>query len=53
MAHKVGDEARNAYVRTELIEKRRPVIEEWAKWCFEGEPVKAAKVIPIGKGGKK
>jgi integrase len=53
MAHNVGDESRNAYVRTEFIERRRPAIEEWAKWCFEGEPVKAAKVIPIGKGGKK
>jgi integrase len=53
MAHNVGDESRNAYVRTEFIERRRPAIEERAKWCFEGEPVKAAKVIPIGKGGKK
>jgi len=53
MAHKVGEEVRNAYVRTELIERRRPLMNEWAKWCFKGEPVEVAKVIPIGKGGKK
>tara|TARA_B100000959_G_scaffold31147_1_gene29744 strand:+ start:268 stop:1557 length:1290 start_codon:yes stop_codon:yes gene_type:complete len=53
MAHQIGDEVRNVYVSTEFIERRRPCIEEWCKWCFEGELVKAAKVIPIGKGGKK
>lgn len=39
MAHKIGDEVRNSYARTEFIDKRRPVMEQWCNWCFT-EPVK-------------
>ena len=39
MAHKIGDEVRNSYARTEFVDKRRPVMEQWCNWCFT-EPVK-------------
>ena len=39
MAHQIGDEVRNTYVRTDFIRRRKPIIDEWSKHCFSGKPV--------------
>ena len=36
LAHTYGDSTRNAYAREELTEKRRPVMEQWAKCVTPG-----------------
>jgi integrase len=48
IAHLVGDETRRAYQRGDLFEKRRKLMEAWARYC--AEPAAGASVIPIRKG---
>ena len=48
MGHQVGTQVERAYRRTDILEKRRALMEAWAQWC---EP-KADKVIAFGKGGR-
>jgi integrase len=36
LAHEVGDEVENAYQRSDLLAKRRKVMEAWAKFCGRG-----------------
>jgi integrase len=33
LAHAVGDKAEQAYRRSDALEKRRPLMEAWARWC--------------------
>jgi hypothetical protein len=33
LAHKVGNETKLAYQRSDLLEKRRRLMEEWAEFC--------------------
>ena len=49
MAHKIGDEVRNRYVTTEFVEKRRPCVEDWCKWCFEGSHAPKGNVSDISE----
>ncbi|MCW2573560.1 MAG: Phage integrase [Frankiales bacterium] len=44
LAHVVSDETEAAYRRSDLFDKRRRLLSDWAKFC---EPTKPAKVIPI------
>lgn len=46
LAHVIGDKAEQAYRRGDALEKRRALMEEWARWC---EP-KAVGSGPV-KGG--
>lgn len=39
LAHSVGSAVEKAYRRGDMIDKRRGLMEEWAKWC-ESEPMK-------------
>jgi len=41
MGHQVGTVVERAYRRTDILEKRRALMEDWAQWC---EP-KAGNVI--------
>lgn len=34
LCHSVGSAITQAYLRTDMLEKRRPLMEEWAAWCF-------------------
>lgn len=34
LAHKVGDKVENAYRRTDLFDKRRALMEDWATFCM-------------------
>jgi len=45
LAHKVGDEVRQAYQRSDLLVKRRRLMREWARHLGYAE--RGAKVIPL------
>jgi integrase len=38
LGHVVGDETERAYQRGHMLERRREVMQAWAKWCGEGPP---------------
>lgn len=48
LGHINGDETEAAYLRSDMLEPRRKLMEMWAKFCTSG-PVSGAKVIPIRK----
>ena len=48
MGHQVGTQVERAYRRTDVLDKRRQLMEAWAQWC---EP-KAGNVVAFGKGGR-
>ena len=33
LAHTVGDKVEAAYRRSDLLERRRPLMDDWARWC--------------------
>lgn len=45
LAHVVADKVEAAYRRTDLLEKRRKLMEAWAQYC--GRTLAVAKVIPL------
>ena len=47
LAHRVGDETELAYRRGAAVEKRRKLMEAWARFCMT--PPKAGNVVPIRK----
>jgi integrase len=44
LAHKVGDETKQAYMRSDALDKRRRMMESWSMFCAGGD---AKKVIPF------
>lgn len=34
LSHTTGNEVEQAYQRSDLLELRRPVMQQWANWCF-------------------
>lgn len=34
LSHTVGSEVTQAYLRTDMLEKRREIMQAWADWCF-------------------
>ena len=49
LAHAVGDKVEAAYRRGDLFEKRRHIMEAWAKFCGAPSVVHTA-VVPIRRG---
>ena len=47
LAHAVSDKTEAAYRRGDLLEKRRRLIEDWARYC-EKPATAEATVVPIG-----
>jgi integrase len=45
--HTVGDAVKEAYQRTDLLEKRRQLMLEWAKFCDKVAQPSTGKVTPI------
>ncbi len=39
LAHSQGDKTQEAYKRTDLLGKRKPLMENWANYCIEGKNV--------------
>ncbi len=46
LAHTLGDQTVAAYQRSDLFEKRRKLMSDWARF-IETEPVKGGKVVPL------
>jgi integrase len=51
LAHAVGSQVERAYQRTDLFDKRRRLMDEWAAYCATPEPA-GSKVVPIRKPSK-
>jgi integrase len=49
LAHTIGNKVEAAYRRGDLIEKRRKLMEEWARYCAKAPS--DGKVLPI-RGSK-
>lgn len=47
MAHAVGDKTEAAYLRSDVFEKRRKLMQMWSTFCTE--PVKSATVVQMGQ----
>jgi len=45
--HTVGDAVKEAYQRTDLLEKRRQLMLEWGNYCDKATTLKSGKVTPI------
>jgi integrase len=45
LAHRVGTAVEQAYRRSDLFDRRRRLMDEWAKFC--AAPAKAGEVVPI------
>jgi integrase len=51
LAHVNSDATRAAYARSELLEKRRQLMQDWEHFCLYGESEKeSGKVVAIGEG---
>jgi integrase len=51
LAHSVGSQTERSYRRSDLIQKRRALMNEWAKFCLTppaAAPKADQKVVPIG-----
>jgi integrase len=48
LAHVIGDKAEQAYRRGDALEKRRKLMDAWARHC---EPARAANVVKMEKRG--
>jgi integrase len=46
LAHQFGDQVARAYMRDDLVNRRRALVEMWAAFCYT--PADGSKVIAIG-----
>lgn len=51
LAHVNSDATRAAYARSELLDKRRQLMNDWEYHCYHGKKITTDKVVAIG-GGK-
>jgi integrase len=49
LAHAVGNRVETAYRRGSALEKRRQLMEAWARYC--GHPIASANVVPLNATG--
>jgi hypothetical protein len=47
LGHTVGDAVKNAYQRTDLLEKRRNLMNDWANYIDHPSASNIANVTPI------
>jgi integrase len=47
LAHAVEDKTEAAYQRGDLLDKRRRLMAEWARFCFSPAPAASAEAVPI------
>jgi integrase len=50
LAYVNDDATRAAYARSELIEKRRLLMQDWEQFCYHAQQDKSGKVVAIGGG---
>jgi integrase len=51
LAHAIGSQTETAYARSDLIERRRRLMQDWAEHCASPPTRDAAKVVPL-RGGQ-
>src|SRR5262249_7723565 len=49
LAHVNGDKTESAYLRSDFFERRRKLMEMWAKFCTSGAVSAGKKVVPFRK----
>ena len=49
LAHAVGNAVAQAYLRTTMVERRRPVMAAWADHCGGKSAPETANVVPLKK----
>ncbi len=49
LAHTVGDETERAYQRGDLFEKRRKLMNDWARFCEKPVTSRSATVVPLAR----
>jgi integrase len=47
MAHTVGSAVERAYRRTDLMEKRRRLMNQWGEFCMSGEPASGDNIVAM------
>jgi integrase len=45
LAHTIGNATEEAYLRGDLFDKRRRLMNDWARWC--GKPPQSSDVLPL------
>jgi integrase len=50
LAHAVSDKVEAAYRRGDLFEKRRRLMDEWAKFCNTAKPTARGKIVALHSG---
>lgn len=53
LAHAVGDKVEAAYRRSDLFDKRRQMMDQWARYCTTPSAKPEGKVVPMRKGSTK
>jgi integrase len=51
MGHTVGSAVERAYRRTDLMEKRRRLMEQWGEYCISGEPAIGGEDVVVAMRG--
>src|SRR3984957_15667823 len=46
MGHQVGTQVERAYRRTDVLDKRRQLMDTWAQWC---EPESSSNVVQLAR----
>src|SRR5262249_137184 len=52
LAHNVGSEVERAYRRTDMIAKRRQLMEQWARYCSLPPAKVSGDVVALRRGGR-
>jgi integrase len=47
LAHTIGNAVEQAYNRSDLLQRRRGVMDAWGRYCAAPQPLGAASVVPI------
>jgi integrase len=47
LAHKIASKVEAAYMRSDLFEKRRALMEQWAEFCDQPNAANGATVVPL------
>ena len=47
LAHTFGDKVEQAYARSDVLEKRRQLMDAWAKFCASPPAKSAGKVVSL------
>jgi integrase len=51
LSHNVGTEVERAYRRTDMISKRRQLMEQWARYCLSSKVTVSGEVVSL-RGGR-